>query len=196
MAVLSPQKAVEVSLPDPYRTARLALRPLRAGDRDSFLAALSASREALSRWIGLWEGGKTDTDVFDRQLELASRSQERRSVRLVGILEDGRVAGCFNLSDITHGLESKAEVSWWVRSDLTGQGLGREGASWLVHHALSTTPKGLGLSRVFATVHEQNHAGKRTALAVGLTPADRMTATVRLGGQWIPHVVYTRSATL
>ncbi len=195
LARIAPARPVEILGPELVRTSRLELRPLLENDRASFLEALSHSREELTRYYDLWKPEDRDEDVFQRQLALCrAGSATGKAWRRGAFTPAGDFVGCFNLCNIEHGFEETAEAGWWIRSDVGRLGLGREGVSALIQFALDNGHGGLGLTRVTALIHAQNTASLRVAEHAGMTHAANETASVLLNGHWVPHVVYTRSA--
>lgn len=196
LARILPARPVEILGPELVRTSRLELRPIADKDRSSFLEAIAQSRDELSRYYDLWHPGDRDDDVFRRQLALChAGSASGKAWRRGAFTPSGDFVGCFNLCNIEHGLEETAEAGWWIRSDVGRLGLGREGVSALIQFALDTGHGGLGLTRVTALIHAQNTPSLRVAEHAGMTHAPNETASVLLNGQWVPHVVYSRSAT-
>jgi RimJ/RimL family protein N-acetyltransferase len=204
LARMAPKRAIEILGPDRLKTPRLVLRPLTDDDRDQFLAAIRESRAELEPYFDLWQPGDSDGAVFERQMELTRRgSATGRSCRLGAFFEDGKMqgnfVGCFNLNDIDRGLEFRGEASWWIRSNLAGMGLGTEGVRGLLEYATGdrfTGGSGLGLLRVVAMLHPDNAPSRRLAERVGMHVDPKAATTVKLHGEWVPHVVYVKSASL
>ncbi len=122
---LAPHRPLDASHLTSAPPLRLELRALVESDRRPYLDAVCASRQALDRWAPLHRTGESDDELFDRQIALARAGETHANAfRRVGWFE-GRIAGGFNLSTITRGLQFEADVNWWVRSDLTRMGLER-----------------------------------------------------------------------
>jgi ribosomal-protein-alanine N-acetyltransferase len=177
------------------RTARMLLRPLEEADREPYLAAVRASRSDLDRFMPLHRPGESDEEMFRRQ---ASYNRTDRhspdTLRCVGLLADGRVAGGFHLNSITRGLEPSADMTWWVASDLTGHGFASEGVLALLSHALADLPEGLGLLRVHSWITRDNKASIRLAERVGLQRDGEDRTLLQTGDRWTLHDRYTRRA--
>src|SRR5436190_2886652 len=76
------------------RTARMTLRPLRAGDCDQFVHMHRISWDFHAPWLPSLHADDTLESLFEKQLRrtidgLASG----RDLRLAGFLDDGRIAG-------------------------------------------------------------------------------------------------------
>jgi [ribosomal protein S5]-alanine N-acetyltransferase len=180
--------------PDLLRTARMLLRPLATSDREAFLAAARASRAELEPVMPLYQQDESDEAMFQRLLQLTEAAARRRAapcVRLVGVLNDGSIAGGFNINAITRGLEWQAEVNWWIATPLTGRGLATEGVSALVRFALAELPQGLGLHVVHAWVMRNNPASVRVAERAGFQRQGQEKSYISTGRNWGLHDLYT-----
>lgn len=182
--------------PGPVLSPRMLLRPLRDGDRGAFLEAVRASSAELARFMPLHLKDEPDDAMFERQLSLARAAAAGPEwLRMVGVLEDGRIAGGFNLNGISRGLEWKADINWWVRADLTGNGYATEGVKALLDHALADLPAGLGLHRVDAWITRDNPASRRVAEKVGLKRQGEETSYLLTDStRWVLHELYTARA--
>ncbi|MEK6701015.1 MAG: GNAT family N-acetyltransferase [Planctomycetota bacterium] len=197
LALLAPRRPIEIVGPNLVRTSRLFMRPLTVDDRATVIEALRASRNELDEYMDLWKPGDSDQDVFERQLELTRLGTKTSSSwRRGAFLEDGRLAGCFNLNKIEYGLAFSAEASWWVRTDLGRQGLGTEGVAAMMDYAIEDLPGGLRLSRVEAIMHPDNAQSRRLAMRVGMTLVEHEAVSAKLNGEWVTHVVYAKTPAL
>lgn len=188
-------RAVEVLAPNVLRTSRMVLRPLRASDHDEFLRMIEASRAEVERWVRPHREGETDEQLFERQLVMCREGDERGlAARRVAVLDDGRIAGCFNLNSITRGLIFEADFTWWISTNLAGRGLGTEGAEAMLDYAFFDLPRGLGLHRVQAAVHPENVRSVRMAQKLGLKKQEGATVAIRFGDEWQAHDLYARIA--
>jgi RimJ/RimL family protein N-acetyltransferase len=143
-----------------------------------------ATREELDRYVALYRPGESDEAMFERQVEQARpRAGAAESVRLVGVMGDGRIAGGFNLNAISRGLEWKADVTWWVAAGFRRQGLGLEGVRALAEHALAELPAGLGLHAVHAWITAENGASIRLAERAGFRRAEDRSY-LQTGERW------------
>jgi ribosomal-protein-alanine N-acetyltransferase len=190
-----PARAAEAPAAGHLRSTRLTLRPLRESDRFEFLRVISISREYLRPCSCLHREGETDEQLFARQLEMCREGDERGTAwRRVGVLDDGHIAGAFNLNAITRGLSFAADANWWVSVDQARRGLGTEGVLAMLEFALSDLPQGLGLHRVNAAIMPSNAASIRLAGRVGLLKQAGSKVSIRLGDRWELHELYERRA--
>lgn len=165
-------------------TDRMTLRPLAVADREAFIDAVRRSRTDLDRWLPIHEPGESDDALFDRQLALTREGEATgRARRRIGALHDGSIAGAWNLTRIERGLHWEADCNWWVRSDLAGQGLAREGAVAILRHALADLPHGLGLHQIVGAVAPDHLASKRVLERLGFTPRRGVRISSTIGGR-------------
>jgi [ribosomal protein S5]-alanine N-acetyltransferase len=187
-------RPVEVHAPGLVRTARMVLRPLRESDRAEYIRILNLSREHLQKFSSLHRDGESDAALFARHLEICRVGDERGTAcRRVGVLDGGRIAGCFNLNGITRGLTFEADANWWLAADSTGKGLAAEGVAAMLDYALAELPAGLGLHKVHAAIMPSNTASIRLAERVGLLRQPHEKVSIRIGDRWEFHEVYSRS---
>ncbi len=191
----SESSATTGACPGLLTTARMLLRPLGAGDEAGYIDAVRASVPQLNPHMALHKEGETDAQMFARQLAMVSAEQAAgKCLRLVGVLEGGRIAGGFNLNAIERGLEWKADIAWWVATPLAGRGLATEGVAALLGYALGDLPNGLGLHQVHAWITADNPASIRVAQKAGLVKRPGVQESLNCGTRWAMHERYTRSA--
>jgi RimJ/RimL family protein N-acetyltransferase len=109
--------------------------------------------------------------------------------RRIAVLDNGHIAGAFNLNTIRRGLDFDADANWWISADQVGQGLGTEGLEAMLDFALADMPGGLGLQRVHAAIMPSNAASISLARRVGLLPAGGKVS-IRMADRWVLHEVY------
>lgn len=186
-------RPVEVQPPGLVRTSRMVLRAPRVSDKAELLRVVKVSKAHLEPWSTLHREGESDEDLVRRQIEMARVGDERGTAwRRIGVLEDGRIAGAFNLNSISRGLTFDADANWWIAGDCLGQGLGTEGVEAMLDFALLDIPRGLGLHRVTAAIAPGNEASLRVAQRVGLKPQPDARVSVRVGGRWMTHSLFAR----
>jgi len=175
------------------RTPRLVLRPLEPDDADEFIRVVRASRLHLDRFSPLHGEGESDEALFERQLKLTRQTEANGSgFRRVGVLDDGRIAGAFNLNAIARGLEMKADVNTWIASESLRLGLASEGLTALLDHAFRDLPKGLGLHMVEAGIRRDNEASIALFTKLGFRRLGDERSHLRTGSQWVLHDIYER----
>ncbi len=187
-------RPVEVTAPGLVRTPRMVLRPLRPSDRTEFVRVISLSREHLRPCSCLHRDGESDDQLFARQLELCCNGDDHATAwRRVGVLHDGRIAGCFNINTITRGLSFEGDANWWVSAEVLRQGIGREGVTAMLDHAQEDMPQGLGLHSIHAAIMPGNIASIRLAERVGLRRQPTAKVSIRIGERWEFHEMWSRT---
>lgn len=169
------------------RTPRLALRPFQRRDADILVEAVRASLPELSRWLP-WPHaryGRSDALRFIRDSSAA--------------WEDGRAHDMAVRShhDLTHHLgnisvwptsrrEQSAEVGYWVRTDVTRQGIATEAAARVLQVAFDE----LGMHRVILRVAVGNRASERVAEKLGFVHEGVLRKEVLVAGTWLDHTLW------
>jgi ribosomal-protein-alanine N-acetyltransferase len=190
------ERPAEGGEPLRLRTLRMTLRYPEPSDREAFLRTLAASRDALQAHCPIHREDEDDAAVFDRLLgRNGDAASGHTSIRLLGVLDDGRVVGGFNLIGVITGLERKATVNWWVSPELANQGLATEGVAALLGHALTDAPpysNGLGLHSIEAWITGDNAASVRIAEKTGFKKSAKEPEYLSLGDRWVMHNLYVR----
>lgn len=189
-------RPVEFESENILRTPRMVLRRLRPGDQAEYQKMLDVSEAALARWVRLRKPDESNDELFQRQLDLCEAGLTRGiSFRCVAVLDNGRLAGCFNINSISRGLVFEADFSWWVSSEFVSQGLATEAGEAMLEHCFADLPAGLGLHRVQAAIHPANLPSKRVAEKLGFTRSEGASVQVRIGDSWENHQLYAKSIT-
>ncbi|MCW5775623.1 MAG: GNAT family N-acetyltransferase [Phycisphaeraceae bacterium] len=196
IADLAPARPLIVENRSLLRTARLTLRPLRESDREEYLRVIRLSREHLDRFSPLHRPGESDDDLFLRQLDLTETGDRNGTAwRRIGVLDDGRIAGAFNLNAIRRGLCLEADANWWIAANCARLGLAFEGVRAMLDFAFMDLPRGLGLHRVFAGIQPENEASLRMAARLGFVRVGGgVSSYLHAGGRWERHDVYVADA--
>jgi [ribosomal protein S5]-alanine N-acetyltransferase len=165
----------------------MELRVLREGDRAEFIRVMELS-EALHRpWMPLRPAGATFDALFARQLLAMEQGLAWKGVL---VLDDGRIAGCFNLNEIVRGPFQCAYAGWSINSEVAGRGLATVGVRRLLDVAFG----GLGLHRVQANIIPRNAASVRVAEKVGFRLEGRALRYLQIAGVWEDHDMYALTA--
>ena len=208
LARIRPSVAVQVAAPGVLRTARLLIRPLTWSDRESYIDAVRRTRPELDTFCALHKDTELDDELFDRQLQLGRAADATgRAWRRVAedLSSPGRIVGAFNLNDIRHGLETRAELTTWVRTDEAGKGIAVEAirevlslafaARWAQREDGQTRLPGLGLSRVDGLIAPDNIPCLRMAERLGFVlDTERGPQRLMVRGQEVEHLSYVAFA--
>lgn len=156
---------------------RVFLRPPVRHDRDELIALARASRKLHRPWAHPPDTPAAYSDWLRR-----SRSGRHVSL-LVCLVEDGSVAGVYNLSEIVHGHFQSAYAGYYGNARLAGQGYMRDGLELLLRHAFRT----LKLHRVEANIQPENNASVALVRGCGFRLEGLSKRYLKVGGRWRDH---------
>ncbi len=177
------------------RTLRMLLRPLCTDDRAEFVRVLTVSRAFFAPWFPARPVGETLDEFFTRQLDQTlSGIRDGTQYRFVGLLDDSRIAGFFNLFQIVRGAAQYAMVSWSVNAEVGRQGLCTEGVTALLDFAFAPPSTGLGLHRVQANIIPANTPSIRIAEKTGFRREGLSKNYLKIAGEWQDHFLYAKLA--
>jgi ribosomal-protein-alanine N-acetyltransferase len=177
------------------RTRQMTLRLPIENDRAAFIRAMSISDEHMRPWMPRREDRETYDAWFTRSLARATREwQDGIGVRLLGFLDDGRIAGTFSLNNIVRGVFQNADAGWLVMADCLRRGIASEGVTAILGLALRPEPLGLGLHRVQANIIPRNIASLGVARKCGFREEGLAREMLMMDGQWQDHVMFAKLA--
>jgi RimJ/RimL family protein N-acetyltransferase len=143
---------IESTLPESIETERLIIRVAKPGDGAVMNAAIKASHETLSPWLG-WVTPVPSVE----ESEEGCRNAYGRFLLNVDLMvlifdkESGGLVGGSGLHDADWE-KRQFEIGYWGNVEFSGRGLMTEAVNAIAHYAL----KKLGAQRVFLTTDEQN----------------------------------------
>jgi ribosomal-protein-alanine N-acetyltransferase len=173
----------------------MLLRPLEGIDEAEFTRVHVVSADAFRPWFPAAEGTPGVGSAFSRALERSRAGWETgRDARFVGILDDARIAGFFNLNEIVRGVFQNAYAGWAVSADVTSRGYGTEGVRGLLDVAFTASPSGLGLHRVEAAIIPTNLASLRVAQKAGFRHEGLARRYLKIAGRWQDHERFALTA--
>ena len=173
------------------RTPRLLLRSLVEADRDEYLRVHQVSEAFFAPWSPLQMGTLEEAFRTDMAKVEAGRAHGTH-FRMVGVLEDGRIAGFFNLGEIVRGVFHNAYASWKVNVEVARRGYGTEAVTALLDFAFSR--EGAALHRIQANVIPSNTPSMRLAERLGLRREGVAERYLEIAGRWQDHVMFARTA--
>ncbi|HET9138444.1 GNAT family N-acetyltransferase [Actinophytocola sp.] len=173
----------------PITTARLLLRPFRAGDLDALHAI--QSRPDVTRYL-LW-GTRTRDEVAEAlRARLAMDALEKQGdilVLAVTLRESGVLIGDVNLA--WHSEEHRSgEFGFVFHPDHHGHGYAGEAAVEMLRLGF----EGLGLHRIVGRADGRNVASARLMEKLGLRREAYFVQNEFLKGEWTDEVVYAMLA--
>jgi ribosomal-protein-serine acetyltransferase len=147
-------------VPHRLETERLKLVAVDQSHARDLNRAARESFDELRPWMG-WVA-----DLRLQQTENFAREMEHRWKLSEGwmfaIMYDGRAVGTIGL-DVYQPMLEQAQLGYWIRSDLAGQGLMKEAARAVVNFAFEE----VGLHRLELHASPDNVASVKVAEAVG-----------------------------
>lgn len=153
---------VLIDVPDTLASARLDLRPPRAGDGIAFCEAVTESLPELRRFLGSlsWIAREQSVEASEAFCRTARANFLSRTDMPFLMFErhSGRLVGCVGLHRPAWGTP-KFEVGYWCRTSQVGRGFVTEGLEVLVDLAF----RALGAVRLEAITDEENLASRRVA---------------------------------
>lgn len=164
--------------------SRVVVRPLRASDRDAFLAMVHESRELHRPWAYPPER----PGQFD---ELLSRCSREEYCCLLAVNADtDDIIGIFNISQIVRGSFQSAFLGYYASARHAGLGLMKEAMQLLLDHAFGP----LALHRIEANIQPGNAASVALARGAGFRLEGYSPRYLLIGGQWRDHERYALTA--
>jgi ribosomal-protein-alanine N-acetyltransferase len=184
----------ELNVPYSVQTERMRLEPLGPEHRDEFIRVHEVSSEHFRPWFPSRDADHSLETAFGEALARAQRGAEAGTeLRLVGVLEDGVIAGFFALNQIFRGVFQNAYAGWSVAADQIGRGLATEGVQALLDVAFASEPAGLALHRVQANVIPANVASVRVAEKAGFRQEGAALRYLRIDGRWQDHLMFAKT---
>ena len=175
-----------------WSPGELTIRPIEPRDRAAFGEAVAASRQRVIEWFPLSTPGESPETVFERQLELTRRADERSTGwRRAAFTPRGELAGCVQIFNIERGLSWSGDVSFWVAQGCTGMGVGRAMLEAAARHALGPLPGGLGLHALAADVQRDNTPALALLARVGFRHEPSGDSKLLVNDRWLEHERYT-----
>lgn len=153
------------------------LRGLTASDRDEFLDLMRASRRLHKPWIS----APTNDAAYSSYLKRALRPDFRALV--LCRVEDGRILGVFNISQIVGGPFQSAYLGYYVGAPFAGKGYMTQGLRLVLGYAFTE----LKLHRLEANIQPGNTFSiklvKRCVFQLeGFSPR-----YLKIAGRWRDH---------
>ena len=172
--------------PAPERPARVALRPLAAGDREEFLDRVAASAGLHRPWLSLPATSRT----FEAYLTRYAGPDEE--ALLVRVRDTGALAGLINLNSIIRGRFQGGSLAYAAFVPAAGQGYMSEGIGLVLRHAFED----LRLHRLEAQIQPENRASLRLVRRHGFRYEGRSPELLFIDGAWRDHERWAITSTM
>jgi ribosomal-protein-alanine N-acetyltransferase len=172
------------------RTPRLLVRSLTLEDRDEFIRVYQVSEAFFAPWSA-YRTASYD-DIFRTEMTKVETGRRLGTHhRMIGVLDDGRIAGFFSLGEIVRGAFHNAYVGWKVNVEVARQGYATEGVTALLDFAFAAD--GAALHRIQANVIPANTPSIRLAEKLGLRREGIAERYLEIAGVWQDHVMFART---
>jgi ribosomal-protein-alanine N-acetyltransferase len=176
---------------DDLRTPRLLLRSLAEGDLAEFVRVHEVSADFHGPWSPV-HGGSLE-DLFRAEIAKVEEGRESgRHYRFVGVLDDGRIAGFFNLGEVVRGAFHSAYAGWRVNVEVARQGYATEALQGVLD--LAFAEEGLALHRVQANIIPSNVPSLRLARRLGMRREGLAQRYLKIAGDWRDHLMFAKTA--
>jgi [ribosomal protein S5]-alanine N-acetyltransferase len=159
------------------RGERVYLRHPRKADVHEFTRLVIASRSFLHPWVT----PASTPEAYERYLQNSRRASVCAFV--ICRVEDDRIMGACNLSQIFRGNLRQAFLGYWVGAAFSGQGYMTEA----LHLALRYAFKNLKLHRIEANIQPENEDSKRLAARTGFRLEGFSPRYLKVVGRWRDH---------
>lgn len=164
---------------------RVTVRPYELTDAEPLFDALMASREEIARWMG-WlhhDYSLSDTEAWvSGQVDAFSVGSAYEHVI---VDSDGVIIGSIGLNGIEH-LNRRANLGYWMRTDLSGRGFTTKAAKSLLRWAFANT----NLERIEIVAAVDNIGSCRVAERLGAAREATMRKRLRIGDAMVDAALY------
>ncbi|MDI6097717.1 GNAT family N-acetyltransferase [Actinoplanes sp. NEAU-A12] len=159
------------------------IRLISPADAEELAALLRANREHLEPW-----DPERDESYYTAagQWQIISDLMRAGNALPHAIVEDGRIIGRVNLSNVVHGAFQSANLGYWVAADVAGRGVASAAVAAVVEAAFTT----YGLHRVEAGTLLHNVRSQRVLERNGFERFGMAQRYLRIAGDWQDHYLY------
>jgi ribosomal-protein-alanine N-acetyltransferase len=161
----------------------VTIRLISPVDAEEMAALIRANREHLAPWDPLREESYYS---IEGQWQVISDSLRAGNALPHAIVEDGRIIGRVNLSNVVHGAFQSANLGYWVAADAAGRGV----ASAAVAAVLEAAFRTYGLHRVEAGTMLHNVRSQRVLERNGFERFGMAPGYLKIAGAWQDHYLY------
>ncbi|MGB5187525.1 MAG: GNAT family protein [Acidimicrobiia bacterium] len=171
----------------PRKTPRLIIRPFRRRDVSPMHDAIQASLPELVQWLP-WAIGY-DRSVSQRFVrESASAWNDGRAFDFAIRLPEEPDLHVGNVSVWpTSAPNRTGEIGYWVRTDLTGEGIGTE----VTARAMQIGFEELEFHKIILRIAAGNERSDKIAERLGFNYDGMLRHEVRVGDEWLDHSAWS-----
>ncbi|GIE93735.1 GNAT family N-acetyltransferase [Paractinoplanes rishiriensis] len=161
-------------------------RLVAVADAPELAAVLTANREFLAPWDPVRGDDYYTAEGQRAHLEEVLRLWATGTALPQVILDDGRIVGRVNLSNVVRGPFQSANLGYWVAQDANGRGV----ATAAVARTARTAFDDLGLHRLEAGTLVHNLGSQRVLERNGFQRYGLAPRYLRIAGEWQDHILY------
>jgi len=175
----------------PITASRTMLLPIEASDAGDLWEAIDASRWHLERWLP-WVPFNNTLDAVQRYAEACATDWDAgRAVRfVVRDRKTRRLLGVVGLDSCIH-LHRSCELGYWLRHDVTGQGLMTEAAAACIDFAFQR----MCAHRIRCAAATDNFPSLRVISRLGFRFEGIARNAEYVASRWLDHAVFARLST-
>ena len=159
------------------RGNRVYLRHPRKADVQEFTRLVIASRSFLHPWVT----PASTAEAYARYLQNCRRASMCAFV--ICLVEDQRIIGVCNLSQICRGNLQQAFLGYWVGAAFSGRGYMTDALRLVLRYAFEK----LKLHRIEANIQPENGNSKRLVTRVGFRLEGFSPRYLKVVGRWRDH---------
>lgn len=161
----------------------LTIRLIGPADAEEMADLVRANREHLAPWDPVREQSYYSAEG---QWQIISDSLRAGSSLPHAIIEDGRIIGRVNLSNVVRGAFQSANLGYWVAADAAGRGVAGIAVAAVLEAAFLT----YGLHRVEAGTLLHNVRSQRVLERAGFERFGMAPGYLKIAGRWQDHYLY------
>ena len=171
----------------PRHSPRLILRPFRRRDVGPMHDAVSASLPELESWLP-WARGYERSVAHRFVRDSSSAWNDGRAFDFAIRFPEDPDYHVGNISIWPTSAPNRVgEIGYWIRSDLTGEGIGTEAAARTVQIGFDE----LGYHKIVLRIAVGNERSDRIAKRLGFTYEGVLRDEVKVGPTWIDHTSWS-----
>jgi len=171
----------------PLESARLVLTPIEPADAADLWVAIEASRPHLEPWLP-WVPFNSDAEASYRYADASAIDWDHgRACRFTIRDKKSRALyGVVGLESFAH-LHQSVELGYWLRKEVTGQGIMTEAARLLLTWSFSR----LNVHRVRVAAATDNHPSLAVIARLGFRFEGIAREAERCHGRWLDHALFS-----
>jgi ribosomal-protein-serine acetyltransferase len=171
----------------PRSTPRFTLRPFRRRDTTALHEAITASQKDLQQWLP-W-AASYDRSVAQRFIrDSASAWAEGKAFDFAVRAKDDQSRHVGNVSVWWTSMQNGiGEIGYWIRSDMTGQGVGTE----VTARAVQIGFEELDCHKLVLRIAVGNVSSEGIAQHLGFTYEGILRDEVKIGDEWVDHTAWS-----